>query len=70
MEKNAGTFLGPHMLVMFVKGTRIHEGPRGGELSQFLFGALLEFWCLLVSYSRDEKSTGGEIGPLIAWLYA
>lgn len=36
MEKNAGTFVGPHMLVMFVKGTRIHEGPRGGELSQFL----------------------------------
>lgn len=36
MEKNAGTFVGPHMLVMFTKGSRTRESPRGGELSQFL----------------------------------
>lgn len=28
MEKLAGTFVGPHMLVMFVKGPRIYEGQR------------------------------------------
>lgn len=33
MEKNAGTVVGPHMLVSLCERLRI-KGPRGGELSQ------------------------------------
>lgn len=59
MEKNAGTVAGPHMLGRAGQGTKPHDGPRGGVLSQFfcLFrcSALRCLVCMSVIYTTTRQ---------------